>query len=77
MTPAMLARAGFTPELERGDVLADQYEVVGCMATGGMGCIYLAWDRKIETYRVLKGLLDSVDAAAMDVANPRPASSPP
>ena len=31
------ARFSFTPKLQAGDVVADQYEVKGCLAFGGLG----------------------------------------
>ncbi len=57
------------PKLGRGDLVGGQYEVVGCLAHGGLGWIYLAQDRAVnDRWVVLKGLLDSSDAAAMAVA---------
>ena len=59
----------FSPKLEPGDVVAGQYEVRGCLAHGGMGWIYLAQDRNVsDRWVVLKGLLNSGDAAAMQAA---------
>ena len=49
-----------------GDVVGGQYEVVGCLAHGGLGWIYLATDRTCrDRYVVLKGLLNSGDADAL------------
>ena len=49
----------FTPKLRAGDVVAEQYEVVGCLAHGGLGWIYLAKDRNVaDRWVVLKGLLE-------------------
>ena len=46
-----------------------QYEVVGCLAHGGMGWIYLARDRNVsDRWVVLKGLLNSGDDDAMAAA---------
>jgi serine/threonine-protein kinase PknG len=43
--------------------------VVGCLAHGGLGWIYLARDRNVsDRWVVLKGLLDSGDADAMEAA---------
>ena len=68
-TCACGARFSFTPKLVAGDLVADQYEVVGCLAYGGLGWIYLTSDRNVEgAPRVLKGLLDSGDESAMEVA---------
>ena len=49
--------------------MAGQYEVVGCLAHGGLGWIYLARDRNVDDrWVVLKGLLDAGDADAMAAA---------
>jgi serine/threonine-protein kinase PknG len=62
-------RYSFTPKLVPGDVLHDQYEVLGCIAHGGLGWIYLALDRAVaDRWVVLKGLLDTGDADAMAAA---------
>jgi serine/threonine-protein kinase PknG len=46
-----------------------QYEVLGCLAHGGLGWIYLAKDRNVsDRWVVLKGLLDTGDADAMAAA---------
>jgi serine/threonine-protein kinase PknG len=59
----------FSPKLVKGDVLHDQYEVLGCLAHGGLGWIYLALDRAVAgRWVVLKGLLDTGDADAMAAA---------
>jgi serine/threonine-protein kinase PknG len=59
----------FTPKLQPGDVVGGQYEVVGCLAHGGLGWIYLARDRNVsDRWVVLKGLLNSGDADAMAAA---------
>ncbi|MDL4771605.1 MULTISPECIES: serine/threonine-protein kinase [Thermomonosporaceae] len=59
----------FTPKLAAGDLLGGQYEVLGCLAHGGLGWIYLAKDRNVsDRWVVLKGLLDSGDADAMAAA---------
>jgi serine/threonine-protein kinase PknG len=56
----------FTPKLWPGDLVGGQYEVLGCLAHGGLGWIYLARDRNVNNrWVVLKGLLDTGDAAAM------------
>jgi serine/threonine-protein kinase PknG len=62
-------RYSFTPKLTPGEVLHDQYEVLGCLAHGGLGWIYLALDRAVaDRWVVLKGLLDTGDADAMAAA---------
>jgi serine/threonine-protein kinase PknG len=59
----------FSPKLSKGEILHDQYEVLGCLAHGGLGWIYLALDRAVaDRWVVLKGLLDTGDADAMVAA---------
>ncbi len=59
----------FSPKLEPGDLVAGQYEVLGCLAFGGLGWIYLARDRNVsDRWVVLKGLLNTGDADAMAAA---------
>ncbi|GAA2742825.1 serine/threonine-protein kinase [Kitasatospora cinereorecta] len=59
----------FTPKLRRGDLVGGQYEVMGCLAHGGMGWIYLAIDRRVnDKWVVLKGLLDTGDEDALAAA---------
>jgi serine/threonine-protein kinase PknG len=62
-------RFSFSPKLDRGDVVAGQYEVLGCLAFGGLGWIYLARDHNVsDRWVVLKGLLNTGDADAMAAA---------
>jgi serine/threonine-protein kinase PknG len=62
-------RFDFEPKLRKGEIVGGQYEVVGPMAHGGLGWIYLARDRAVnDRWVVLKGLLDARDEAAMRVA---------
>ncbi|MEV7089646.1 tetratricopeptide repeat protein [Streptomyces sp. NPDC093085] len=59
----------FVPKLHPGHVVHGQYEVVGCLAHGGLGWIYLAVDRAVsDRWVVLKGLLDTGDQDAMEAA---------
>jgi serine/threonine-protein kinase PknG len=59
----------FTPKLKPGDLVAGQYEVLGCMAFGGLGWIYLARDRNVsDRWVVLKGLLNTGDPDALEAA---------
>ena len=59
----------FTPKLQPGDLVANQYEVAGCLAHGGLGWIYLARDRNVsDRWVVLKGLLNTGDKDALAVA---------
>ena len=62
-------RFSFSPKLEPGDLVAGQYEVLGCLAYGGLGWIYLARDHNVsDRWVVLKGLLNTGDADAMAAA---------
>ena len=55
----------FEPKLRPQMLVAGQYEVVGCLAHGGMGWIYLAKDRNVsDRWVVLKGLLNAGDSDA-------------
>ncbi|MFI1725676.1 tetratricopeptide repeat protein [Streptomyces sp. NPDC020489] len=59
----------FVPKLGAGDIVHGQYEVVGCLAHGGLGWVYLAVDRAVsDRWVVLKGLLDTGDQDAMAAA---------
>ncbi|PWI18363.1 serine/threonine protein kinase [Streptomyces sp. Act143] len=59
----------FVPKLASGDIVHGQYEVVGCLAHGGLGWVYLAVDRAVsDRWVVLKGLLDTGDQDAMAAA---------
>ncbi|MFE1023203.1 tetratricopeptide repeat protein [Streptomyces sp. NPDC058818] len=59
----------FVPKLKAEDVVHGQYEVVGCLAHGGLGWIYLAVDKAVsDRWVVLKGLLDTGDQDAMAAA---------
>lgn len=56
----------FTAKLAAGDVVANQYQVVGALAHGGMGWIYLARDLNVSgRWVVLKGLLNTGDSDAL------------
>jgi len=62
-------RFSFAPKLGRGELVAGQYEVLGCLAHGGLGWIYLAMDRHLgNRWVVLKGLLNTGDAGAQEAA---------
>ena len=59
------------PKLAAGDLVAGQYEILGPIAHGGMGWIYLGKDTAVsDRWVVLKGLLneDDPDAVASAVA---------
>ena len=59
----------FLPQLSPGDRIAEQYEIKGCIAHGGLGWVYLALDHNVnERPVVLKGLVHSGDAEAQKIA---------
>ena len=59
----------FDPKLQPGALVGGQYEVVGGLAHGGMGWIYLANDRNVnDRWVVLKGLLNTGDPDAARAA---------
>jgi serine/threonine-protein kinase PknG len=63
----------FVPTLKAGDLVSGRYEILGCIAHGGLGWIYLARDRNIsadgaDRWVVLKGLINTGDADAMAAA---------
>jgi len=62
-------RYSFSPKLVPGELVAGQYEVLGCIAHGGLGWIYLGKDRNLaDRWVALKGLLNTGDADAMEAA---------
>lgn len=58
----------FEPSLAVGDVVGGKLEIKGPIAFGGLGWIYLAWDRDLARWAVLKGLLNAKDEAAAAAA---------
>ena len=51
----------FLPQLNPGNMVADQYEIKGCVAHGGLGWVYLAVDHNVnERPIVLKGLGEQI-----------------
>src|SRR5258707_7382434 len=59
----------FAPKLHRGEMVAGQYEVLGCLGLGGLGWICLAVDHSlVRRWVVLKGLLNTGDSAAQEAA---------
>jgi len=59
----------FLPQLSPGDMVVEQYEIKGCIAHGGLGWIYLAFDTNVNDRPVvLKGLVHSGDAEAQAIA---------
>jgi len=76
--PRCRTRFSFRPRLRPGELVGNRYEILGCLAYGGLGWIYLARDRHIsdavsERWVVLKGLIntDDPDAVAAAVAERR------
>ncbi|CAM3395812.1 tetratricopeptide repeat protein [Stackebrandtia soli] len=66
-------RFSFVPSLNSGDMVASRYEILGAMAHGGLGWVYLARDQNIgddvaERWVVLKGLIDTSDPDAIEAA---------
>ncbi|MEY8018278.1 serine/threonine-protein kinase PknG [Mycobacterium servetii] len=67
--PACGSPFSFLPQLNPGDIVAGQYEVKGCIAHGGLGWVYLAFDHNVNDRPVvLKGLVHSGDAEAQAIA---------
>lgn len=69
--PAVVKKNIAPPVLQPGDVVAGQYEIMGVIAHGGMGWIYLAQDHYVAgRVVVLKGLhsKDNPDEAAAAAA---------
>ncbi|WP_246011688.1 serine/threonine-protein kinase [Nocardia mexicana] len=55
----------FSPKLTPGELVGGQYEVLGALAHGGLGWIYLAVDHAVNRRPiVLKGLLNAADPDA-------------
>jgi len=67
--PHCRTRFSFAPKLAPGELVAGQYEVLGALAHGGLGWIYLARDHNVsDRWVVLKGLLNTGDADALAAA---------
>lgn len=60
LCPSCRAPFNFSP-IPKETVISGQYSVLGPIAVGGFGFIYLAWDMNVGRYVVLKGLLNSRD----------------
>jgi serine/threonine-protein kinase PknG len=59
----------FLPKLQPNELVGGQYEVLGALAYGGLGWIYLAQDHNVsDRWVVLKGLIDSGDPTALAAA---------
>ncbi|MEU6859123.1 tetratricopeptide repeat protein [Glycomyces sp. NPDC046736] len=71
--PYCRARYWFTPALQPDDLLSDRYEVLGAIAHGGLGWIYLANDKNFaddltQRWVVIKGLINTSDEDAIEAA---------
>ena len=67
--PHCRTRFSFAPKLAPGELVAGQYEILGCLAHGGLGWIYLARDHNVsDRWVVLKGLLNTGDPDAIEAA---------
>jgi serine/threonine-protein kinase PknG len=66
--PKCQTKYNFIAGLDKGELVAGQYEVLGCIAFGGMGWIYLAKDITLARYVVLKGLVNQDDKALAEAA---------
>ncbi|MEU8251174.1 tetratricopeptide repeat protein [Nonomuraea sp. NPDC048916] len=67
--PHCRTQFSFTPKLGKDELVAGQYRVLGCLAHGGLGWIYLAADENLDgRWVVLKGLLNTADAEALAAA---------
>ncbi|WP_410660013.1 tetratricopeptide repeat protein [Amycolatopsis sp. lyj-112] len=59
----------FSPKLGSGDVVDGRYHVLGCVARGGLGFVYLATDSGLGGLHVaLKGLINTNNTAAVRIA---------
>ncbi|MCX5418792.1 tetratricopeptide repeat protein [Streptomyces sp. NBC_00078] len=56
--PACGARYSYKPELTEGGLLRDQYRIMGPIAHGGQGWVYLAEDTHLGDVVAVKGLLN-------------------
>ncbi|MFJ9535642.1 tetratricopeptide repeat protein [Streptomyces sp. NPDC101225] len=56
--PACGERYSYEPELATGDLLRDQYRIMGPIAHGGQGWVYLAEDTHLGDVVAVKGLLN-------------------
>ncbi|WP_181770816.1 serine/threonine-protein kinase [Amycolatopsis pittospori] len=59
----------FSPQLKAGDIVDGRYQVLGCVARGGLGFVYLATDSGLGGLHVaLKGLINTNNTAAVRIA---------
>lgn len=53
-----IAKGVKPPTLKKGDIIAGQYEILGPIAHGGLGWVYIAIDHNVaDRYVVLKGMM--------------------
>ena len=62
------AEYNYEPSLKAGDILNDKFEIKGTIAFGGLGWIYLVWDKILSRWVVFKGLLNAKDEATAAAA---------
>ncbi|MFG2028388.1 tetratricopeptide repeat protein [Streptomyces sp. NPDC048825] len=68
--PVCRERYSYRPELARNAVLGDKYKIIGPIAHGGQGWVYLARDTNLRDVVAVKGLLNRYEedgAAKADV----------
>lgn len=58
----------FEPQLTTGEIVHGKYEIKGPIGFGGLGWIYLGWDRVLSRWVVMKGLLNLEDESAAAAA---------
>jgi serine/threonine-protein kinase PknG len=59
----------FSPKLKPGELLAGRYDIVGWLAHGGLGWVYLAKDTALGgIYVAIKGVINPTDAQARELA---------
>lgn len=67
--PHCAAPFSFVPQLEPGTLVENRYRIVGCLAKGGMGWVFLAEDTRLDNHHVvLKGLFSSRNERARKLA---------
>lgn len=59
----------FLPRLRPDEVVGGQYQIVGCLAHGGLGWVYLARDQNLGgNFVALKGLINANDPVSAELA---------
>jgi serine/threonine-protein kinase PknG len=59
----------FAPKLRPGDRMADRYDILGWLAHGGLGWVYLAQDQALKGLVAIKGVINPTDANARELAS--------